>query len=78
MQDNKVEQDHVPFALKNARDSLADTTNQEQNMVRIHYKSKGDHAGSFMSHPMTCEAAITKAAEMRTDPDLYDIEIRED
>ena len=32
MQDNKVEQDHVPFALKNARDSLADTTNQEQNM----------------------------------------------
>ena len=49
-----------------------------KNMVRIHYKSKGDHAGSFMSHPMTCEAAITKAAEMRTDPDLYDIEIRED
>ena len=32
MQDNKVEHDHVPFALKNARDSLADTTNQEQNM----------------------------------------------
>ena len=32
MQDNKVEQDHVPFALKNARDSLADTTKQEQNM----------------------------------------------
>ena len=78
MQDNKVEHDHVPFALKNARDSLADTTNQEQNMVRIHYKSKGDHAGSFMSHPMTREAAITKAAEMRNDPDLYDIEIRED
>ena len=49
-----------------------------KNMVRIHYKSKGDHAGSFMSHPMTREAAITKAAEMRTDPDLYDIEIRED
>ena len=78
MQDNKVEHDHVPFALKNARDSLADTTNQEKNMVRIHYKSKGGHAGSFMSHPMTREAAITKAAEMRTDPDLYDIEIRED
>ena len=32
MQDNKVEHDHVPFALKNARDSLADTTNQEQTM----------------------------------------------
>ena len=46
-------------------------------MVRIHYKSKGDHA-SFMSHPMTREAAITKAAEMRQDPDLYEVEIRED
>ena len=49
-----------------------------KNMVRIHYKSKGDHAGSFMSPPMTREAAIPTAAEMRTDPDLYDIEIRED
>ena len=47
-------------------------------MVRIHYKANGEHGGSFMSAPMTREAAEAKAAEMRQDLDLYDIEIRED
>jgi len=46
-------------------------------MVRIHYKANGEHGGSFMSAPMTREAAETKAAEMRQDVTLYDIEIRE-
>ena len=50
---------------------------QEQNMVRIHWKVK-DSRWAFFSHPMTREAAITKAAEMRQDPDLYEVEIRED
>ena len=47
-------------------------------MVRIHWKSKGEKIWGFVSPPMAREAAITKAAEMRQDPDLYDIEIRED
>lgn len=44
-------------------------------MVRIHWKAE---TGSFMSARMTREAAITKEAEMRQDPDLYEVEIRED
>ena len=48
---------------------------KEKQMVRIHWKAE---TGSFMSARMTREAAITKAAEMRQDPDLYDVEIRED
>ena len=47
-------------------------------MVRIHYKSRGDHAGSFMSPPMTREDAIIKEAEMKQDSDLYEVEIKED
>jgi len=48
-----------------------------QKKFRIHYKANGEHGGSFMSPPMTREAAETKAAEMRQDVTLYDIEIRE-
>lgn len=46
-------------------------------MVRIHWKVK-DSQFDFMSARMTMEAALIKEAEMKQDPELYGVEIRED
>ena len=55
----------------------ADTRTPGADMVRIHWKVK-DSQFDFMSARMTREAAQVKAAEMRNDPELYGVEIRED
>lgn len=47
-----------------------------QKKYRVYYTAVKEHAGKFMSAPMTKEEVETTAAKMKLDPNITNIEIK--